>query len=189
MKRIVIVVVMMMFSLMSFCYTNVTVRALEKIKGEYPIVLPARELVFTVGDNVDLYTLVKASDKEDGDIIISDDNTNIIGEINFNVPGSYNLTFEVKDSDGNVSVCALVIIVEEKKNIKEGGYDQKDLEQDPPVNSNEVVDDNQTYRKEEDLKVEVPDTGVSRSNNNEGIFIFIVGGIVLVFMGKKLKKE
>lgn len=177
-----------MFSLISFCFNSVKVEALENKVGEYPVVLPARNLTFYVGEEVDLYSIITATDKEDGEIVISEDNTNIIGEIDFYTPGVYNLTFEVKDSDGNVSICALVIIVEERKDTKV----EDNLDNNPPTLNNDERNDNQTYKKTEDenLIVEVPDTGLSYSDNKRvGILIIIVSGIIITIVSRKIIKE
>lgn len=77
--------------------------------GSPKISLNATGLEFEVGTSVNLYSLIKATDNEDGPITISKNNTTLITDFNNKVPDTYDVTYKVKDSDNNISSFTLKI--------------------------------------------------------------------------------
>lgn len=61
-----------------------------------------------VGNPIELNEEYSASDAEDGDLT---DNIEVVGEVNFNKAGKYELTYNVTDSDGNTTTKTRTIAV------------------------------------------------------------------------------
>ena len=62
---------------------------------------------YEVGSKIDLLSLVSVIDNEDGVIEIND--SNVITNLNVDIPGTYDVTYEIKDSDNNISIYSLQI--------------------------------------------------------------------------------
>ena len=94
--------------------------------GSPQISLNATSLEYEVGTNVNLYSLIKATDNEDGPIGINKSNTTLITDFNNKVPDTYDVTYKVKDSDNNISSYTLKIKIV-------GNPDSEDGDEIPPV--------------------------------------------------------
>ena len=77
-------------------------------RGGVPkITVIKKELEYEVGTQIDLYSLITAEDNEDGPILINKNSTIIKTNLKNNEPGTYTVTYEVSDSDNNVSTQAI----------------------------------------------------------------------------------
>ena len=85
-------------------------------KGGSPIITAkAESLEYKLGEVVDLYSLITATDNEDGPITISKANTVIDTKIDFDIAGNYKVTYKVSDSDNNVTTKTIYIeIIDDK---------------------------------------------------------------------------
>ena len=95
-------------------------------KGGSPIITAkADKLEYSLGTNIDLYSLISATDNEDGIIIIDKNSTVVDTNLNNMVAGIYNVTYKVSDTDDNVSIKIIQIeiignpIPEEKPDVPE----------------------------------------------------------------------
>jgi hypothetical protein len=90
---------------------------LTKIQqGGTPVLTASETLSFEKGAEINLYTLVSATDNEDGVITLDSSNTTLSSELNVNVPGIHSVTYQVKDSDGNISEITIGIEIIGEKN-------------------------------------------------------------------------
>ena len=97
-------------------------------RGGVPkITVIASNLEYEVGTNVNLYGLIKATDNEDGNIEINKNSTTINTKFDNQKPDTYDVTYNVKDSDNNVSSQTLQI------KIIADPDDEDDNEITPPV--------------------------------------------------------
>ena len=86
-------------------------------RGGTPTIRVVGKLEYVAGETLDLYSIINATDNEDGEIVINKNSTTIYSTIEENKNGIYSVFYEVKDSDGNVATCMLQIIVR--------GYDEE----------------------------------------------------------------
>jgi hypothetical protein len=101
---------------------------LTKIQqGGTPVLTASDTLSFEKGAEINLYTLVSATDNEDGVITLDSSNTTLSSELNVNVPGIHSVTYRVKDSDGNISEITIGIEIIGEKN-----EDKEDTDKDVP---------------------------------------------------------
>ena len=83
----------------------------EQNKGEKPVIKVTSSInVITVGEKFDPLAGISAYDKEDGDLTSS---IMVSGHVDTTKAGSYQLTYLVKDKDGNVSTFIRTITVVE----------------------------------------------------------------------------
>ncbi len=110
------------------------------LRGGVPkIIKEKRKLTYQVGENIDLYSFIKAIDNEDKIIISNKDNTKIKTNLNTSLAGIYKVFYILKDSDNNkVKTKIIITIIENDKTQKE------------------VVKNT----KEESLNIKVPNTGL-----------------------------
>lgn len=80
-----------------------------KRAGIPTITVIAETLKYDIGTQIDLYSLIKAVDNEDGPILIDKNNTTIKTKLDVNNSSIYNVTYEVSDSDKNVSTKTIQI--------------------------------------------------------------------------------
>ena len=79
-------------------------------RGGIPTITVITEtLKYDIGTQIDLYSLIKAVDNEDGPILIDKNNTTIKTKLDVDNSGIYNVTYEVSDSDKNVSTKTIQI--------------------------------------------------------------------------------
>lgn len=86
---------------------------INKIKqGGVPrITVIADSLEYEVGTQIDLYSLIKAVDNEDGNIKIDKNSTTITTSLKEEEAGKYEVTYKVKDSDNNVATKTIEITI------------------------------------------------------------------------------
>ena len=102
--------------------------------GVPKITVIADNLEYEVGKPIDLYTLIKAVDNEDGTIKI-DKNSTVINTNLKEEAGRYSVTYEVKDSDNNVAKKTIeIVIVGKIEEPEEGGEENQPT---PPVEDEE----------------------------------------------------
>ena len=113
------------------------------LKGGVPeIIQEKRSLTYKINENIDLYSLIKAIDNEDGIIIPDKNNTEIKTNLNTSLAGIYQVLYILKDEDGNKVEYKITI------NILNNIPKQK-----------EIVTNN-NYNQEKSIKVPVPNTGI-----------------------------
>ena len=76
-------------------------------------IINATDKVLTVGENFNPLEGVTAYDKEDGDIILTDNNI-ISNNVNMNVVGTYNVTYKVTDNSGASAIKIITVVVNPK---------------------------------------------------------------------------
>ncbi|EUJ31254.1 putative peptidoglycan linked protein [Listeria floridensis FSL S10-1187] len=79
---------------------------------EAPIITGDKETRLNVGASFDPMSTMQAMDKEDGNITNKLEVTS--NNVNTAVPGTYQVAYQVKDSDGNVATFVRVVVVTEK---------------------------------------------------------------------------
>ncbi len=126
---------------------------IEKIKkGGSPVITYKGQSQYKVGTNINLYSLISATDNEDGDIIIDNDSTTINSNLDIHKVGTYEVTYSVMDSDLNKSVYKLTIKMvkdvtsnDSEKN-KEETNDKK-LEKDKQKNEGKKISSNNSTKQ------------------------------------------
>ena len=71
------------------------------------------KLSYKEGENVDLYSLITIKDNEDGEIESNKNNVKITTDLDIEKSGTYDVTYEVIDQDGNKTTLKLQIVIEE----------------------------------------------------------------------------
>lgn len=105
-------------------------------RGGIPqITINTDNLEFDLGTSIDLYSLIKATDNEDGNI--DKTSTKIITDFNAEKPGIYDIKYEVSDSDNNIATYTLQITILESE---ENNKDEDNGITNPPA----VDDDNES---------------------------------------------
>ncbi len=95
--------------------------------GGKPTIKLIGNTTYSVNDNIDLYSLISASDNEDGVITIDSNNTKITSDLDMSKKGVYTVTYLVNDQDGNTISLDVDITVKEIENLV------KDEEEKIPV--------------------------------------------------------
>ncbi|HDR3493844.1 TPA: DUF5011 domain-containing protein [Bacillus wiedmannii] len=90
---------------------TVTVKEKEETKDEAPVLKVPSETTITEGDKFYPMKDVSATDKEDGDITSE---IKYEGNVDTNTPGTYTITYTVKDSAGHLATQTQTITVKEK---------------------------------------------------------------------------
>ena len=139
-------------------------------KGGSPIVTAkAENLEYKLGNVIDLYSLITATDNEDGPILITKANTVIDTKLDTDIAGNYKVTYKVSDSDNNITTKIIYIEIiddsipeipdEEEKpvpeepELPEEDDNQPPISPEPPKDEEEKPeeDDNQTPDEEPEL--------------------------------------
>ena len=135
-------------------------------RGGIPTITVITEtLKYDIGTQIDLYSLIKAVDNEDGPILIDKNNTTIKTKLDVDNSGIYNVTYEVSDSDKNVSTKTIQIEIidntippdEEEKPLPPEEGEEEIVPPIPP----ETGEDN-----DED-EITPPETGEDDKDDNE----------------------
>lgn len=112
-------------------------------RGGIPqITINTNNLEFDLGTSIDLYSLIKATDNEDGNIDIDKTSTKIITDFNAEKPGIYDIKYEVSDSDNNIATYTLQIIIlesEENNKDEDNGITNPPAVDDDNENDNDVI--------------------------------------------------
>ena len=112
-------------------------------RGGIPqITINTDNLEFDLGTSIDLYSLIKATDNEDGNIDIDKTSTKIITDFNAEKPGIYDIKYEVSDSDNNIATYTLQIIIlesEENNKDEDNGITNPPAVDDDNENDNDVI--------------------------------------------------
>ncbi|MGL5295863.1 MAG: immunoglobulin-like domain-containing protein, partial [Culicoidibacterales bacterium] len=87
--------------------STITVKANEK-----PVIHGIENTTIIVGESFDILAGVSVTDAEDGKI--SNEQLNIKGSVNVNIPGIYRISYEVTDSDGATTFVERIITVNER---------------------------------------------------------------------------
>lgn len=146
---------------------------INKIKqGGIPkitVIVPTLE--FEKGTPIDVYTLIKAVDNEDGVIVIDKTSTVVKTNLKNEEPGTYFVTYEVSDSDRNIGIKTIEItIIADEEDIEvpeipeipeEGEEEEKpnpptDGEEENPVpptdDEEEVIPPDEEDKEDEETK-------------------------------------
>lgn len=87
----------------------------DRIKrGGIPKLVEIKEFSFTVGAEIDLYSLIEVKDNEDGILTLTSENTQITTDLDVNIPGSYVVNYVIFDSDKNRLDLSIQITVLEQ---------------------------------------------------------------------------
>ncbi len=122
-------------------------------------------LEYEVGTQIDLYSLISAVDNEDGTIKIDKNSTAIRTSLKETEAGTYDVTYEVKDSDNNVATKTIQIKITELEEVlpvtppEEGGDEEEEV---PPT-----IEPDEDEKEEEDEEEQKPPTIEEDSDNNE----------------------
>ncbi len=83
-------------------------------RGGLPYIISSSETYeYSIGSNIDLYSLIEVNDNEDGKLKISKSNTKIHTNLNVYKSGNYPVTYSVMDSDKNVSMHKIQIVIKD----------------------------------------------------------------------------
>lgn len=88
---------------------------INKIKaGGKPIITkPSTEVIkYKIGETIDLYSLITINDNEDGNIASNAENVKITTNLDIQKVGTYNVTYEVADSDENKVTLTIQVVIE-----------------------------------------------------------------------------
>ncbi|MBM5696286.1 DUF5011 domain-containing protein [Listeria seeligeri] len=142
-----------------------------------PIITGESETILNPNADFNPMSTMKATDKEDGDITQNIQVTN--NTVDTSKPGSYLVTYEVTDSDGNTTTFTRTVVVD---SIKQPAEQPKDTANPPSgrqSGKNEVNEN--TAEKQLDVKPEekasLPKTGEQSnvSTGLAGLGLFVVG--------------
>ena len=126
-------------------------------KGGSPIVTAkAESLEYKLGEVVDLYSLITATDNEDGPITISKANTVINTKLDFDIAGNYKVTYKVSDSDNNVTTKTIYIEIIDDS-IPETPDEEDKPEPEEPKPEEPEPEEPEGGDKEEPVVPELPD--------------------------------
>lgn len=91
------------------------VEFINKVKaGGKPVITNiAKTLKYKEGDDLDLYSLITIKDNEDGNIIPNKDTVKITTNLDTEKAGTYDVSYEVTDADGNKEILKIQIVIEE----------------------------------------------------------------------------
>ncbi|KAF1294156.1 immunoglobulin-like domain-containing protein [Candidatus Enterococcus leclercqii] len=81
--------------------------------NDAPVIHGAKDLETEVGQSLDLKDGITATDTEDGDL--SPEAISVVGDVDFNTAGSYEIHYMVKDSHGKESIPAVVTVTVKEK--------------------------------------------------------------------------
>ena len=126
-------------------------------KGGSPIVTAkAENLEYKLGDVIDLYSLITATDNEDGQITINKANTVIDTKLDSDIAGNYKVTYKVSDSDGNTTTKIIYIEIIDDS-IPETPDEEDKPEPEEPKPERPEPEEPEDGDKEEPVVPELPD--------------------------------
>lgn len=76
-------------------------------RGGLPVVSTSGNTQFKANSTIDLYSLITIEDNEDGIITSNEDNVAITTSLDNTKVGTYKVTYQVKDSDGNITIYSI----------------------------------------------------------------------------------
>ena len=139
-------------------------------RGGSPIItVTGDSFSYELGTIIDLYELIEATDNEDGNIFIDENNTIITTDLENNKPGIYQVTYEVKDSDNNIS--KEIIQIEIIGNIEIPEEEDKDEEEilPPEINEDNKNEDNKIEDNRNEEEIIIPEVEENDRNTVEMI--------------------
>lgn len=80
-------------------------------RGGVPTIQYVGKSSYDANEKIELYQLIEVSDNEDGVITASKNNTKVITSLDMNKAGSYDVLYQVTDSDGNMTSSKLKITI------------------------------------------------------------------------------
>ncbi|MBA3926751.1 immunoglobulin-like domain-containing protein [Listeria rustica] len=113
---------------------NVTTKSITitVTSNEKPVISGAANKSIKAGTAFDAKAGVTATDKEDGSLTSA---ITVSGTVNSNVPGSYPITYTVKDSDGNTTTKSITITVTSNEKPVISGAANKTIDQGTAFNA------------------------------------------------------
>ena len=169
------------------------------IQGGIPKILLNKDTIleYNAGINIDLYSLITATDEEDGIIKINKENTKIDTLLDTNKKGVYAITYSVSDSDNNTSTYTILITIindldsgsisEENKTNPDDKVNSSD--DSKPLTNNHKSNYNGSIEKLSKTKVYVPNTMTKAP-----LYMYIIGillfgsGVILLYLSIKKAK-
>lgn len=164
-------------------------------RGGIPqITINTDNLEFDLGTSIDLYSLIKATDNEDGNIDIDKTSTKIITDFNAEKPGIYDIKYEVSDSDNNIATYTLQIIIlesEENNKDEDNGItnppavdddNESDNDAVPPASDDENSINNESTSNGTSDKIIIEHSDIENSEGNEIVEIPKTSKIKFIFI-------
>ena len=164
-------------------------------RGGIPqITINTDNLEFDLGTSIDLYSLIKATDNEDGNIDIDKTSTKIITDFNAEKPGIYDIKYEVSDSDNNIATYTLQITIlesEENNKDEDNGItnppavdddNESDNDAVPPTSDDENSINNESTSNETPDKIIIEHSDIENSEGNEIVEIPKTSKIKFIFI-------
>jgi len=111
-------------------------------RGGIPVITSKSEFRYPVGTVVDLYSLISATDSEDGKMKIDFDNTEITTNLNMNKVGEYVVSYRVMDADNHVASHDITISVIKNDSIEDSIS--------PSKNPSDLVEENDSSSHEDE---------------------------------------
>nr|WP_246569899.1 leucine-rich repeat domain-containing protein [Lentibacillus saliphilus] len=160
----------------------------EEIDGDNPIQneppqIDAHDKTIAVGSDFDPLDDVTASDAEDGDL--TDELKVIQNDVDTDVPGAYDVVYEVTDSADETTRLSIVVTVEAKE--KENPEEEQ---KDPTKESDEQSNKTDVKKDPEDEEGTLPKTATSIYNwLLVGVVCIVVGLSTVVIRRRMLKQQ
>ena len=152
----------------------------DRIKrGGIPKLVEIKEFSFTVGAEIDLYSLIEVKDNEDGILTLTSENTQITTDLDVNIPGSYVVNYVIFDSDKNRLDLSIQITVLEQP--EQPGEPEQSENPGQPGESEQPELPEQPDVKPQPSK---PITGYTNIMGYLGSLLLVSGGL-LTFRKKK----
>ena len=123
--------------------------------GVPTIVVIAESLEYDKGTPIDVYTLIKAVDNEDGVITIDKNSTVVRTNLKNDEAGTYFVTYEVSDADKNIATKTIEITIIGDTEIPEEGEDGEEIPP-PPIEPDEGEEENPIPPNEEEGEEMIP---------------------------------
>ena len=150
---------------------------INKVKqGGSPVITKVsnESLKYKEGTEIDLYSLITIKDNEDGEIKVNKDNVKVTTNLDTTKAGTYKVTYEVTDKDGNKTTLTILIEIEEKKN--DSNNEDKDNSDENQGNNNnggnnedkDNSDENQGNNNNGGNNEDKDNSDENQGNNNNG---------------------
>jgi hypothetical protein len=156
--------------------------------GGKPVLKLIGNTIYNVNESIDLLSLISATDNEDGNLIISNDNTKIVTNLDSTKKGVYSVNYKVSDNDGNTSTLDINITIKEVEALVKENDDKVSIKEEVKVSPK-----TEEEKPEEVIKTEevIPNGALVKEENttiNEEITTTVKNDII-TSENKKNKKK
>ena len=142
-----------------------TVDRIVTVTNQLPQISKLENIVIKKGQSIDLLQGVIATDKEDGDIT---KNIEVIGTVDTNKEGTYNIEYKVEDSDKNIIKLSRIVVVEKIDEVIPPDEEENSLIHpviEEAINNNLVRFISGTGRIEDPLELEINNISDDKADN------------------------